>query len=109
MDIVWRNGKQKASAIAAVLKREVGWSKTTTYTVIKKCVDKGAITREEPGFICSAAITRAQAQAAETEALINRLYDGSADQLVASLLDGKPLSTDMLEKLRAYVRSVETP
>lgn len=43
MEILWERGDTTAKQIAATLLKEVGWSKSTTYTVIKKCIDKGAI------------------------------------------------------------------
>lgn len=104
MEILWKVEKMTAKDIAARLKSETGWSKTTSYTVIKKCVDKAAVTREEPGFICRAAITRRQAQEAETEALITRMYDGSPGLLVASLLGGARLKPDEIEKLQAWIQ-----
>ena len=56
MDILWKEGDTSAKEIAEKLNEQVGWSKTTTYTVIKKCIDKGAVGRSEPGFICRARI-----------------------------------------------------
>ena len=38
--------------IADLLREETGWNVNTTYTVIKKCVAKGAIQRTEPNFLC---------------------------------------------------------
>ena len=49
--VVWQEGPCSARRIAEVLAETLGWSKTTTYTVIKKCVDKGFIRRTEPGFL----------------------------------------------------------
>ena len=43
MDILWRKGDQTAKQIADLLREETGWNVNTTYTVIKKCVAKGAI------------------------------------------------------------------
>ena len=48
MDILWKEGDTSAKEIAEKLNEQVGWSKTTTYTVIKKCIDKGAVGRSEP-------------------------------------------------------------
>ena len=41
MDVLWRKGKTPAKEIADELGQSIGWNKNTTYTVIKKCVDKG--------------------------------------------------------------------
>ena len=92
MEVLWREGDVTAKYIAEVLAREVGWNKNTTYTLIKRCIGKGAIERIEPNFICHPLIPREAVQNAETDALINRLYGGSADMLFAALLGRKGLS-----------------
>ena len=107
MEVLWSEGEANAKRIAEVLKEQVGWSKTTTYTVIKKCVDKGAIERREPGFLCRAKITREQVQRCETDELIDRMYGGRADKLVAALLDGGRLSAEEIERLRRLVDGLE--
>lgn len=43
MDELWENGDLSAKELSQRLNSCVGWNKNTTYTVIKKCVDKGAI------------------------------------------------------------------
>ena len=62
MEILWEQGDTAAKEIAAALYQQIGWSKTTTYTVIKKCITKGAIERKEPNFICRALISKEEAQ-----------------------------------------------
>lgn len=86
MAFLWRQKEATAKEIAAEMAETVGWSKTTTYTVLKKCVEKGAVKRQEPGFHCTPLISMEQVQAYETRELIDKLYGGAADQLVASLL-----------------------
>lgn len=103
MDVLWKNGDTTAKQMAEILKKQVGWSKTTTYTLIKRCIDKGAIERIEPNFLCHPLVTIEQARELETTELINKMYDGAADQLVASILDRKNLSPEEIEKLRQLV------
>lgn len=107
MEILWNGGDTGAKNIAALLADSIGWSKTTTYTVIKKCIGKGAVSRSDPGFICHAEISREQAQEYETEKLINRMYGGAADRLVAGLLDSKRLSADEIRELKRLVEELE--
>ena len=52
MEVLWREGDMTAGRLAKILKEEIGWNRNTTYTVIKKCVEKGAIERQEPNFFC---------------------------------------------------------
>ena len=54
MDVLWKEGDKTAKQISDILKEEIGWNMNTTYTVIKKCMAKGAIERSEPNFMCHA-------------------------------------------------------
>lgn len=108
MDILWSQGDTSAKALAEALAAQVGWSKTTTYTVIKKCIEKGAIQRTEPGFICHAALEKAQVQQQETDELINKLYGGAPDALVASLLGSRKLSAGEIERLKRLVSDLDS-
>lgn len=107
MDVLWKEGDVTASHIADTLAREIGWNKNTTYTLIKRCIKKGAIERSEPNFMCHALILKETVQEAETRELIDKVYDGSADQLFTALLGKKKLSAEQIEKLRQIVGSLE--
>lgn len=103
MDVLWREGDCTAKAISDILSEEIGWNMNTTYTVIKKCVTKDLIKRIEPNFICHALMSREEAQALESDELIDRLFDGSADLLFASLLSRRKLPKKTLEQLKALI------
>lgn len=107
MDVLWKKGDLTAKAVSDILKAEIGWNMNTTYTVIKKCVAKGAIARSEPGFRCHALISREEAQEAETDELIGKLYDGSVDKLFATLLGRKKLTAQQIKRLRQLVDRLE--
>ena len=107
MDVLWRQGEMTAKQLSDILKDETGWNMNTTYTVIKKCVAKGAIERMEPNFRCRALITKEDAQDAETDELIGKLYDGCADKLFAALLDRRKLSGVEIARLKALVAELD--
>ena len=107
LEILWESGELAAREIAAQAAGQVGWSKTTTYTVLKKCVEKGLVERREPGFRGRALASRQEVQQRETRGLIDRMYGGSADRLVASLLEGKSLSGDEIQRLRQLVEELK--
>lgn len=52
MCVLWNEGDTTAKHISDVLKKEIGWNMNTTYTLIKRCIKKGAIERSEPNFMC---------------------------------------------------------
>ena len=107
MEVLWQQNDQTAKAISLHLAQSAGWNKNTTYTVIKKCIDKGAIERREPNFVCHAAITKRQAQKEEADSLVDKVFGGSAELLFASILSDRSLSKDELARLRALVEAQE--
>ena len=108
MDVLWRTGDQTAKEIARLLRMSVGWNVNTTYTVIKKCVAKGAVQRSEPNFLCHALVSKEDIQAEETSALIGKLFDGAPDLLSASLLNHGNLSAEQIARLRALVEEMDS-
>lgn len=107
MDVIWKEGDIPAKRVAEVLTKELGWNKNTTYTLIKRCIKKGAIERSEPNFMCHALIPKEEVQEAETDELINKVYDGSVDKLFSALLGRKRLSAEQIEKLKKIVGDME--
>lgn len=107
MDVIWKEGDIPAKRVAEVLTKELGWNKNTTYTLIKRCIKKGAIGRSEPNFMCHALIPKEEVQEAETDELINKVYDGSVDKLFSALLGRKRLSAEQIEKLKKIVGDLE--
>lgn len=107
MEVLWQQNDQTAKAVSLHLAQSAGWNKNTTYTVIKKCIDKGAIERREPNFVCHAAITKRQAQKEEADSLVDKVFGGSAELLFASVLSGRKLKKEELERLRALVEAQE--
>ena len=106
MEVLWREGELPAGQIVKILKEETSWNRNTTNTVIKKCVEKGAVRREEPGFICSALISRQEVQNYETEELIDKMFDGSKEKFFAAFLDGQKLSKEEIDQLKKMVNEL---
>ncbi len=107
MNVIWQSGDTPARQIAQVLTDTYGWNMNTTYTLIKRCIKKGALERREPNFICHALISKEQVQEQATRELIDKIFDGSAELLFASLLSGSGLSAQDLQKLKAQIDLAE--
>ena len=107
MDVLWREGDKTAKQLSEILGDTIGWNVNTTYTVIKKCVAKGAIERTEPNFMCHALILRETVQADEARELMGKLFDGSPDLLFASVLGGKNLTQEQIDRLRRWIDEME--
>lgn len=83
-----------------IIKEYIGWEKNTTYTVIKRLIDKGAIEREDPGFICRAIISKSTIQEIETKALLDKIYNGSLSNFIATYLVNQEFSSSDIAELK---------
>ena len=82
MRVLWNNGDMKAAQICKILQEETGWNQNTTYTIIKRCMAKGYVERQNPGFWCHPIVGWHQAVEYEIRNLINRFFDGKEKEFV---------------------------
>lgn len=103
MEIIWERGALSAKEISLIAADSIGWNKNTTYTVIKKLEAKGFIRRDDPGFICTPLVTRAEVQKVEARTLLERMFGGSRKALFSALLEDEQLSESELDELRGLI------
>ena len=106
MEIIWEREPVSAKEISVIADERFGWNKNTTYTVIKRLIEKEVLRRDEPGFVCSSIVKREEAQKAETKTLIEKLFGGSRKAFFAAFADEK-LSADEVEALKALIEKKE--
>lgn len=105
MELLWSNKLLAAKDIAKIIKEYIGWEKNTTYTVIKRLIDKGAVERVEPGFYCKALVTKPQVRRTEIDALLDKLFDGSFSCLLDEYLQSHKLTASEVLELEHLLSS----
>ena len=103
MEILWEKGPLTAKEVSLIAAREIGWNKNTTYTVLTKLVQKGALKRVEPDFLCQPLVSRDEVAETETRRLIDKLYDGSPAAFLTSFLQKEKLSERERKELRDII------
>ena len=103
MELLWANEQIAAKDISNIIKNYIGWEKNTTYTVINRLIDKGAISRENPGFICKALISKEKVQEIETKALLNKVFGGQISNFFSQYLKKVKLSPSELMELETVL------
>jgi BlaI family transcriptional regulator, penicillinase repressor len=101
MNIVWQHSPVASTDLVKLANEELGWKKSTTYTVIRRLCKRGAI-RNKDAIVC-ALIQREQVRYAETEEHINKIYDGSLKLFFTTFLQKEKLSKDDVEELKKIV------
>lgn len=108
MSVIWKSGgAASAKSISETLAKEFGYSAATTYTLISRCVKKGAVERLEPGYVCQALVSQRDMQISETNDLVQRVFDGSVDKLFSFLVGDKKVSQADIDRLRTLIDSKE--
>ena len=107
MEVLWEQGTKSARDIVDVLSQRIGWNKNTTYTVIKKCIEKEAVSREDPGFLCTPLVTRDEVARSETEQLIDKMFGGSSELFFSSFLKNQGISEEDAERLSRMIKEAK--
>lgn len=81
--ILWEHEPVSLKELTYLCKDNLGWERSTTYTMIQRLMNKGIIQRN--GRIVTAVLSKEQIQDNRTEDLIQRTFDGRLSDLFLSL------------------------
>ena len=107
LEVLWEHGNLTASQIYKILAEKVGWSRNTSYTIIKRCVEKGLIIRTEPNFVCTANITKREAQKEGISDLIHRFFDNSTSAFMSAFVEDGSLSDEDIGELKDLINKLK--
>lgn len=99
--ILWENEPIKSGDLAKLAADRLGWSKTTTYTVIKRLCERGVI--ENRDTVVRSLITKDEAQLAELEELLESRFEGSLPAFVAAFAKKQNMSEEEYEELKNLI------
>jgi len=101
MNIVWEHSPIAGMELVKLANDELGWKKSTTYTVIRRLSQRGVLINEDS--IVKALISREEVMRIESEEHIERVYDGSLKLFFTTFLQKEKLSRDEIEELKKIV------
>lgn len=101
LDIIWRSEPVASGRLAALCAQELGWKKSTTYTMLKRLQDKGYVRSERA--VVTSLVTREQVRAAESEAVVEQRFAGSLPGFLVAFLGNKTLSEQEAEELKRLI------
>ena len=99
--IVWEHEPLPSGRLVELSQQELGWKKSTTYTVLKKLVDRGVLRNENA--VVTAAIPKEQILREESRAVVERTFEGSLPSFLAHFMGGKTISDAEADELKAVI------
>ena len=103
--ILWEHEPLPSAELAKLCRERLGWSRTTTYTVIHRLSERGVV-KNENGVVFSL-VSKDEAQAAELDELVEKTFEGSLPAFVAAFARKTKLSQDEVDRLRAMIDGYE--
>ncbi len=106
MRVLWKAESELSIAdIRKSLEKTSNWDSSTIKTLVRRLCEKGvAIGTKKEVFYYHPLVSEADYNEYNTQKLIDRLYSGSAKNLVAALLEKKKLNSDDIEELRTLFK-----
>ena len=103
--LLWENEPVNSTKLVALCKENLGWSKATTYTVIRRLSERGVIKNENT--IVSSLISKEEAQSSRLEEMLEETFEGSMPAFIAAFSKSKKLSKSEVDQLQALIDSFE--
>ena len=103
--LLWENEPVNSTKLVALCKENLGWSKATTYTVIRRLSERGVIKNENT--IVSSLISKEEAQSSRLEEMLEETFEGSMPAFIAAFSKSKKLSKSEVDQLQALIDCFE--
>lgn len=101
LQVLWRRGPASLGGVHEGLSEQRSVAKTTVATMLNIMLEKKLVRRGDGprGYVWSAAVARQQAASGMLRKLIDNVFDGSAQRMVAHLVEGGRLSEEELRDI----------
>ena len=103
--ILWEHEPVNSTKLVELCKAQLGWSKATTYTVIRRLAERGVLKNENT--IVSSLISKDQAEESQVEELVEKTFQGSMPAFIAAFSRSKRLTQREVDQLKALIDGYE--
>ncbi len=105
MKIVWQHAPISTNEITDRLVKTTSWSPKTIQTLIKRLVNKGALTYEKQSrvFVYTPLVGEAEYIGQESSSFLKRFYNGNIASMVSAFLDSDKLTEKEIDSLRSLL------
>ena len=101
MEVIWANEPVNSTALVKLCDEQLGWKKSTTYTVLRKLCQRGILRNDDATVVAVA--KREQVQKFESQQVVERSFGGSLPAFVNAFLSEKKLSREEAEELKRLI------
>ena len=103
--ILWEHEPVPSGKLVELCKENLGWSKATTYTVIRRLAERGVVKNEDT--IVTSLISKQDAQKARLDEMMEETFEGSMPAFLAAFSKSKKLTKSEVAQLQAMIDSYQ--
>lgn len=103
-ELIWENEPLPSNRLTKLAEQELGWKKSTTYTILKRLCERGLFQNE--GGQVSSLVSREEFQAAQSEQFVEEAFGGSLPAFVAAFGSRRRLTDSELDELERLIESM---
>jgi BlaI family penicillinase repressor len=101
ISIVWDNEPISSGELAKICANQLQWKRTTTYTVLKKLINRGLM--ENHDSIVKTLVKREQVQHFESIQVVDKMFDKSLPKFITAFMGEKKLSSKEVDELKHLI------
>ena len=101
--LLWEHEPINSTKLVALCKEHLGWSKATTYTVIRRLTDRGVV-KSENAVVCSV-ISKEEAQRSRLNEMVEQTFEGSMPAFIAAFSKSDKLTKHEVDQLKSLIDS----
>lgn len=95
--ILWKYEPINSTKLARICKEELGWSRTTTFTVIRRLSDRGVVKNENATV--TSLISKEEIQVAQMDEMMEKTFEGSLPAFIAAFARRQELSDEEMQEI----------
>ena len=103
--ILWDNEPIGSGKLVELCREHLGWSKATTYTVIRRLQERGVLVNENT--IVHSLVTQEEVQAAEMNEFVTKTFQGSIPQFLTAFTKRRDLRKEDVDLLRKMIQEYD--
>ena len=101
MDVIWKYAPVESGRLVKLCDNELGWKKSTTYTILRKLVAKGMVRNDDA--VVTVLIPRDRVQKFESERVVSKSFGGSLPSFLTAFLGDRTLSDSEADELISLI------
>ena len=99
--ILWEHEPVTAVELVKLCQSQLGWKRTTTYTVIKRLEERGVLCNDN-GMVTSL-VSKEEVQASEIDELVEKKFEGSLPSFVAAFTKHQKITPNEIDELQRMI------